>query len=83
MTGNVKVTRIEIDGNTFPKESYVFPDEEVYATADANKAATSNKYGTPAYEPALQLGGVENSGIKAVADPTAFIKRTARQLKNT
>lgn len=78
MTGNVKVTRIEIDGNTFPKESYVFPDEEVYATADANKAATSNKYGTPAYEPALQLGGVENSGIKAVADPTAFIKKDSQ-----
>ena len=85
MTGNVKVTRIEIDGNTFPKESYVFPDEEVYATADANKAATSNKYKTPTYEPkALQLGGVENSGIKAVADPTAFIKKsqTAQQYLN-
>ena len=86
MTGNVKVTRIEIDGNTFPKESYVFPDEEVYATADANKAATSNKYETPTYEPkALQLGGVENSGIKAVADPTAFIKKdnqTAQEYLN-
>ena len=40
-TENVKVTKIEIDGNTFPTESYVFPDEENYATADANKAATS------------------------------------------
>lgn len=78
MTGNVKVTRIEIDGNTFPKESYVFP-EEVYATADANKAATSNKYETPTYVPtALQLGGVENSGIAAVADPTAFIKKDSQ-----
>ena len=77
MTENVKVTRIEIDGNTFPTESYVFPDEEPYATADANKAATSDKYGTPAYVPtALQLGGVENSGIAAVADPTAFIKKS-------
>ena len=79
MTGNVKVTRIEIDGNTFPKESYVFPDEEEYTKADANKAATSSKYGTPAYVPtALQLGGVENSGIKAVADPTAFIKKNSQ-----
>lgn len=78
MTGNVKVTRIEIDGNTFPKESYVFPDEEDYTKADANKAATSSKYG-PAYVPtALQLGGVENSGIKAVADPTAFIKKDSQ-----
>ena len=82
LTENVKVTRIEIDGNTFPTESYVFPEEEEYTKADANKAATSSKYGTPAYVPtALQLGGVENSGIAAVPDPTAFIKKsqTAQQ----
>lgn len=73
MTENVKVTRIEIDGNTFPTESYVFPDEEDYATADANKAATSNKYGTPSYVPSpLKLDGVENTGIKAVTDPLAY-----------
>lgn len=77
MTKNVKVTKIEIDGYTFPTESYVFPDEEKYDEANANKAATSSKYGTPAYVPtALQLGGVENSGIAAVADPTAFIKKS-------
>ena len=79
MTENVKVTGIEIDGNTFPTASYVFPDEEDYATADANKSATSNKYETPTYEPkALQLGGVENSGIQAVEDPKAFIKKNSQ-----
>ena len=73
LTENVKVTKIEIDGNTFPTESYVFPDEEDYATADANKAATSNKYGTPSYVPTLlKLDGVENTQIKAVADPLAY-----------
>lgn len=73
MTENVKVTRIEINGSTFPRESYVFPDEEDYATADANKAATSNKYGTPSYVPTpLKLDGVENAKIKAVADPLAY-----------
>lgn len=73
MTGNVKVTKIEIDGNTFPTESYVFPDEEDYATADANKAATSNKYGTPSYVATpLKLDGVENTGIKAVTNPLAY-----------
>ena len=73
LTENVKVTKIEIDGNTFPTESYVFPDEEDYATADANKAATSNKYGTPAYVASpLKLDGVENAKIKAVADPLAY-----------
>lgn len=73
LTDNVKVTRIEIDGNTFPTESYVFPDEENYATADANKAATSNKYGTLSYVTSpLTLDGVENTKIKAVADPLAY-----------
>lgn len=74
-TDNVKVTRIEIDGNTFPTASYIFPDEEDYATADANKSATSGKYGTPTYDPTLlTLDGVENTGIKAVADPLAYIR---------
>lgn len=73
MTENVKVTRIEIDGNTFPTESYVFPDEEDYTKADANKAATSGKYRTPAYVASpLKLDGVENAGIKAVTDPLAY-----------
>lgn len=73
LTENVKVTRIEIDGNTFPTESYVFPDEEDYTKADANKAATSNKYGTPSYVAStLTLDGVENTKIKAVADPLTY-----------
>ena len=73
LTENVKVTKIEIDGNTFPTASYVFPDEEDYTKADANKAATSNKYGTPSYVPTLlKLDGVENAQIKAVADPLAY-----------
>lgn len=73
MTENVKVTKIEIDGNTFPTESYVFPDEEEYTKADANKAATSNKYGTPSYvSTLLKLDGVENTGIKAVTNPLAY-----------
>lgn len=73
MTENVKVTRIEIDGSTFPTESYVFPDEENHADADANKTATSNKYGTPSYvDTPLKLDGVENAKIKAVADPLAY-----------
>lgn len=77
MTGNVKVTRIEIDGNTFPTASYVFPDEEEYTKADANKSATSGKYGTPDYVPTtLTLDGVENANIKSVTDPLAY-KRTS------
>lgn len=72
-TENVKVTRIEIDGETFPTASYIFPDEEEYTKADANKAATSNKYGTPSYvSTLLKLDGVENAGIKEVEDPLTY-----------
>lgn len=72
-TDNVKVTRIEIDGNTFPTASYIFPDEEDYATADANKSATSGKYGTPTYvATTLTLDGVENANIKAVENPETY-----------
>lgn len=79
MTENVKVTKIEVAGNTIPKASYIFPDEEKYDEADANKSATSSKYGTLDYvRTALQLGSVENSGIKAVEDPTAFIKKDSQ-----
>ena len=75
LTENVKVTRIEIDGSTFPTESYVFPDEEEYTKADANKSATSNKYGSPSYVPdTLKLDGVENTGIKEVEDPLIYTR---------
>lgn len=74
MTENVKVTRIEIDGSTFPTESYVFPDEEDYTKADANKAATSDKYGTSYVSTLLKLDGVENTGIKAVPDPLTYVR---------
>lgn len=73
MTGNVKVTRIEIDGNTFPKESYVFPDEEDFATAKTNKDATYKKYEN--YDASLlKLDGVENTGIKEVTDPLTYVR---------
>ena len=76
-TENVKVTRIEIDGGTFPTASYIFPDEEEYTKADANKAATSNKYGTPTYVTTpLKLDGVESTGIKEVVDPLTYKRGT-------
>ena len=72
-TENVKVTRIEIDGGTFPTASYIFPDEEEYTKADANKSATSGKYGTPTYvDKKLTLDAVENTGITAVTDPLSY-----------
>lgn len=75
-TENVKVTKIEVAGSTIPTASYIFPDEEKYDDADANKSATSSKYGTLNYVPTpLKLAGVENSGIAAVEDPTEFIKK--------
>ena len=74
-TENVKVTRIEIDGETFPTASYIFPDEEEYTKADANKSATSNKYGTPSYVTTpLKLDGVGSTEIKEVEDPLTYVQ---------
>lgn len=74
-TEYVKVTRIEIDGNTFPTESYVFPNEEDFATAQTNKDATYKKYENPDYVASpLKLDGVENTGIKEVTDPLTYVR---------
>ncbi len=73
MTENVKVTRIEIEGKTFPTASYVFPDEEDYETAKNNKDATYKKYENPDYvDTPLKLDGVENAGIREVEDPLTY-----------
>ncbi len=77
-TEEVKVTKIEIDGNTFPVNGFAFPDEEEYNDVANNKNATSNKYTeTSQYvNTVLTLDGVENSGIKEVEDPTSYDKKT-------
>ncbi len=73
-TDNVKVTKIEIDGNTFPTSNFAFPDEEEYEKVDANKDATSREYTTSTkyISSVLKLDGVETTGIKEVTDPTTY-----------
>ena len=77
-TGEVKVTKIEIDGNTFPENGFAFPDEEEYSAVADNKDATSSKYtkSSKYVSTALTLDGVENSGIKEVEDPTTYDRDT-------
>lgn len=76
-TSQVKVTRIEVEGNTIPTASYVFPDEATYNENGYNQDVTSQKYdnaGTTYVPTALKLAGVENTDIKEVEDPKSFIK---------
>lgn len=76
-TSQVKVTRIEVEGNTIPTASYVFPDEATYNENGYNQKVTSQKYdnaGTDYVPTALKLAGVENKDIKEVEDPESFIK---------
>ena len=75
---NVKVTSIEVEGNTIPTASYIFPDETEYKENDDNQVVTSNKYNsaTTYVSTALKLAGVENKDIKAVEDPKSFIKKS-------
>lgn len=78
-TSQVKVTRIEIEGNTIPTASYVFPDEAEYNEDGYNQDVTSQKYnssGTSYVPTTLNLAGVENTDIKEVEDPKSFIKKS-------
>lgn len=72
----VKVTRIEVKGNTIPTASYVFPDEATYNENGYNQDVTSQKYNsaTTYVSDTLKLAGVENTDIKDVEDPKSFIK---------
>ena len=77
-TSQVKVTKIEVEGNTIPTASYVFPDEAIYNENGYNQDVTSQKYNSAtAYVPTtLKLAGVENTDIKKVKDPKSFIKKS-------
>lgn len=76
-TSQVKVTRIEVEGNTIPTASYVFPDEAEYNENGYNQNVTSQKYdtGTTYVQTTLKLAGVENEDIKDVDNPESFIKK--------
>lgn len=77
-TSQVKVTRIEVEGNTIPTASYVFPDEAEYNENGYNQNVTSQKYdnaGTTYVPTTLKLAGVENKDIKEVDNPESFIKK--------
>lgn len=76
-TCQVKVTKIEVEGNTIPTASYVFPDEAIYKENGYNQNVTSQKYNssTTYVSTALKLAGVANTDIKEVEDPKSFIKK--------
>ncbi|EKC57092.1 surface protein, partial [human gut metagenome] len=76
-TSQVKVTRIEVEGNTIPTASYVFPDEAIYKEDGYNQNVTSQKYNsaTTYVSDALKLASVENKDIKEVDNPESFIKK--------
>lgn len=78
-TSQVKVTRIEVEGNTIPTASYVFPDEAIYNEKGYNQDITSQKYdnaGTDYVPTTLKLAGVENKDIMEVDNPESFIKKS-------
>lgn len=78
-TSQVKVTRIEVEGNTIPTASYVFPDEAEYNENGYNQNVTSQKYnnaGTTYVPTVLKLNGVETDNIMEVEDPKSFIKKS-------
>lgn len=82
---NVKVTRIEVEGNTIPTASYIFPDETEYKENDDNQVVTSNKYdvnSTKYVSTVLRLNSVETNNIKEVEDPEKFKKGKTQTAQN-
>ncbi len=80
-TSQVKVTKIEVEGNTIPTASYIFPDETEYKENDDNQVVTSNKYNVNNnryVSTVLKLNGVETDNIKEVEDPEKFKKNEAQ-----
>ena len=80
-TSQVKVTRIEVEGNTIPTASYIFPDETEYKENDDNQVVTNNKYNVNNnryVSTVLKLNGVETDNIKEVEDPEKFKKNEAQ-----
>ena len=76
-TSQVKVTRIEVEGNTIPTASYIFPDETEYKENDDNQVVTSNKYNVNNnryVSTVLKLNGVETDNIVEIEDPEKFKK---------
>lgn len=75
-TNGVKVNKIVVDGNVIPQSSYIFPDEEKYNDALSNQNATRSYEGSNIGYDAntIQLDGVANSNITAVANPKDFCR---------
>lgn len=72
-TDNVEVTKIVVNGETIPTDSYIFPSEENYDAALSNKNATREYSEDTQYEhQEITLAGVANSQIASVSSPTDY-----------
>lgn len=81
-TNHAEISRIILDGNIIPTNSYIFPDEETYNNALANQNATRTYEQNTKYETEkIAFGGIENSQITAVSNPKDFCRGTNEQAK--
>lgn len=72
-TDEAFVSKLELDGNIIPTESYVFPDAAPLAVQETS-GLISTHYGTETsyVSTKLLLDGVANKYITTVADPTIY-----------
>ena len=79
-TDEAFVSRIELDDDIIPTESYVFPDAATYAYKD-EAGLVSTRYGseTSYVNKKLLLDGVANKYIINVTDPTTFRRGNAEK----
>ena len=68
-TENIEVTKIEINEQTLPLESRVFPTEAVEGTTESEGLIGYIPNDAPYIEKKMLLNGVSNSNIREVANP--------------
>lgn len=79
-TGEALISRVEIDDNIVPTESYVFPDATTYAHKDETGLVSTRYEAEAAYiSTKMLLDGVANKYINNVADPTEYRRKSSEK----
>lgn len=79
-TDEAVITKIELDENILPKESFVFPDATTEKNIETDGLISTLYHNKTEYvNTKMTLEGVDNEGINHVSDPLAYRRGTAEK----
>lgn len=79
-TDEAVITKIELDENILPKESFVFPDATTEKDIETDGLISTLYHNKTEYvNTKMTLEGVDNEGINHVSDPLAYRRSTAEK----